>query len=772
MFDSRGGAENGDRHEGHATEAAFRLRLSPFREYEFVAPAIKTLLGYTPEEFRADPGLLAELVTADDRHAFNSVDLAAAEPGTSLTVRLHHRDGQQVPVEVSYWPVREGGRVVALDGLIRDVSKAWRTAGALQRANRMLSDGFDGVATVDLGSGHFATMDAKAMALIGVDRKEAVATLTLGDVFDETIADRLATTGSMIADGELDRSSIPAALRRCDRTERPVMIRLGVTDAMPPALLLVFEDLSSERHLAAERKRFQQAVSAATDAIVLIDSSTSFIYANKAFCRLSGYSASECTGFRPDILRGLLPEKEMWAALGDGQPWHGIVDGAGKGDRPVQMMASASPVPGADDGVGSSVVVLHEITGEHAALAALGRERAARARLTNALATIDETAPMERVAATMCQAVVALPEVAGALLLDMTVPREPRVLAMAPDHGLDELPRYLTSRAKIESLIDKMAGGGWVEESAFLGIRLGEAMSAIAGPPLLVLSPVRHGHDTIGLLATVGSAELHGQVRSLDDLASAAAGLLAPGLGERLEQRRIRRELLAVMAARSFRPIFQPIIRLSDVSTVGWEATTRFEDGKSPTVRFAEALRVGMTIDLEVAATRLAVTEVGLNNPPGWLSLNVSTAFLGSGDRLLQLLPKDRPVVLELATTCGAGETCEALAHLPEGVRVAVDSSSSEMHTLHGIVSLRPAFVKLPPDVIRGIDGDPVRQALIAGLEHFARNTGSDLIAVGVETEAELSTLIDLGVTYGQGNYLGEPGFFPMAGATEPAGVR
>jgi EAL domain-containing protein (putative c-di-GMP-specific phosphodiesterase class I) len=66
-------------------------------------------------------------------------------------------------------------------------------------------------------------------------------------------------------------------------------------------------------------------------------------------------------------------------------------------------------------------------------------------------------------------------------------------------------------------------------------------------------------------------------------------------------------------------------------------------------------------------------------------------------------------------------------------------------------------------DLIRGINRDRVRQALVAGLAHFARSTSSELVAVGIETEEELITLMDLRVTYGQGYYLGPAGFFPIS---------
>jgi EAL domain-containing protein (putative c-di-GMP-specific phosphodiesterase class I) len=52
---------------------------------------------------------------------------------------------------------------------------------------------------------------------------------------------------------------------------------------------------------------------------------------------------------------------------------------------------------------------------------------------------------------------------------------------------------------------------------------------------------------------------------------------------------------------------------------------------------------------------------------------------------------------------------------------------------------------------VQGIEADPMRQALVAGLQHFAQRTGCRLIAEGIETAAQLETLRSLGVEYGQG---------------------
>ena len=65
--------------------------------------------------------------------------------------------------------------------------------------------------------------------------------------------------------------------------------------------------------------------------------------------------------------------------------------------------------------------------------------------------------------------------------------------------------------------------------------------------------------------------------------------------------------------------------------------------------------------------------------------------------------------------------------------------------------------MKLDITIVRGIETDPVRQALVSGLVYFAVKTGSELIAEGIETEAEAAVLRELGITIGQGYLFGRP---------------
>ncbi|MEA2547491.1 MAG: hypothetical protein QOE42_89 [Chloroflexota bacterium] len=98
-----------------------------------------------------------------------------------------------------------------------------------------------------------------------------------------------------------------------------------------------------------------------------------------------------------------------------------------------------------------------------------------------------------------------------------------------------------------------------------------------------------------------------------------------------------------------------------------------------------------------------------------------------------------------------------AIRSLTPSVRIAVDDAGAGIANFSHIVELKPDFLKIDAGLVRGIDKDRTRQALAAGLRHFADSCGGAAIAEGIETEAEADVLRSLGIRLGQGFLLGRP---------------
>ena len=235
--------------------------------------------------------------------------------------------------------------------------------------------------------------------------------------------------------------------------------------------------------------------------------------------------------------------------------------------------------------------------------------------------------------------------------------------------------------------------------------------------------------------------------------------------------RRSRRRIEAILGDRMLLTAFQPIHELSTRDVIGVEALTRFvsDDGASADHWFNEAAAVGLGPDLEFAALQAAL--VAAEQLPGdvYVALNLSPATC-LDPRLRAFvehsqLAVDR-IVVELTERLDEEEydpVVTALAPLRlRGLRVAVDGAGAGFGSMSQVKHLSPDIIKLDRNLIAGIDHAAGQRTLGAAMVEFARQVGADLVAEGIETQAELTAVMDLGMAFGQGYLLGRPSVQPL----------
>lgn len=252
------------------------------------------------------------------------------------------------------------------------------------------------------------------------------------------------------------------------------------------------------------------------------------------------------------------------------------------------------------------------------------------------------------------------------------------------------------------------------------------------------------------------------------DLMQLFARFMAQQIERRLHAARsadeARARIRAVLQAQAYHMVFQPIFRLEGQQAAGFESLTRFTDEprRSPDKWFAEAARVDLAETLELAVIGRALSDLVRVPSGAYLSLNVSPAHILSGAvlRVLDRIPLER-IVLEVTEHEPVGDYALFAARLDplreRGLRLAVDDAGAGYASFRHILQLRPDLIKLDVGLTRDIDNDPARRALASALARFAAETGSRIVAEGVETVAELETLRTLGVSYAQGYLLGRP---------------
>ena len=91
------------------------------------------------------------------------------------------------------------------------------------------------------------------------------------------------------------------------------------------------------------------------------------------------------------------------------------------------------------------------------------------------------------------------------------------------------------------------------------------------------------------------------------------------------------------------------------------------------------------------------------------------------------------------------------------GFGFAVDDAGAGYASFTLIAALRPSIIKIDREIVDGIKLDDAKQALVEAFVSFSRRIGARLVAEGIETRGDLSTLVELGVELGQGFLLGRP---------------
>jgi len=312
--------------------------------------------------------------------------------------------------------------------------------------------------------------------------------------------------------------------------------------------------------------------------------------------------------------------------------------------------------------------------------------------------------------------------------------------------SLEQRARRLAAVRSALSLLVVAGLGAVAALDGLAGGRTGAVVAAVVvagGGPALVLTARRNR-------------------RCLDELVDLAgpAARAVDGSEEDPESAEHRRRIQQVLnVGDTLRIVYQPIVELSGLRVVGYEALSRFLGGRPPNEWYAEAHDVGLGVELEMLAISRAISEPP---PHGYLSVNVSPATLVSSafQEFLQERMAGR-LVIELTEhvnveNYGALEENITLLRA-RGGRLAVDDAGSGYASLRHVVSLGPDIIKLDRSLIESMDQDAGRRELARSLNRFARRTGASLVAEGIERPEEYDTCRQVGIDCGQGFLFGRP---------------
>ncbi len=231
-------------------------------------------------------------------------------------------------------------------------------------------------------------------------------------------------------------------------------------------------------------------------------------------------------------------------------------------------------------------------------------------------------------------------------------------------------------------------------------------------------------------------------------------------------------ELRTILDRKALSPRFQPIFDLRIGELYGFEGLIR---GPSDSVLHAPlnllsvARNGGLLPDLERACIE-SILGVWSGMPSHHrIFVNLSPSALlnargraSSGSDLvnqLGLLPSN--VVIELTESQPTFEYApllEAAEYLRSlGFTIALDDLGEGFSSLRLWSELQPEFVKVDKHFIQGVGSDPVKLHFLQSIKDLATRTGARLVAEGIETDADLAVVQEMGIDFGQGFLLGKP---------------
>jgi EAL domain-containing protein (putative c-di-GMP-specific phosphodiesterase class I) len=245
--------------------------------------------------------------------------------------------------------------------------------------------------------------------------------------------------------------------------------------------------------------------------------------------------------------------------------------------------------------------------------------------------------------------------------------------------------------------------------------------------------------------------------------ASLAAERIEAHMESELELLETRARIAEMLDGSAITIFHQPIHHLASGEPIGVECLARFPNTtrRGPDAWFEDANRVGLGVELEMAAVRAALETLGHLPAGKYAAVNASPATILSGalDRALEGVETAALVieVTEQQKVENFPVLARHLARLKEKVRIAIDDVGTGYSGLRHIVDLKPDILKMDMALTRDIHRDPARRALTGALVQLSRDIGCKLVAEGIETVEERAAMAALGVDYGQGYLFARP---------------
>ena len=220
----------------------------------------------------------------------------------------------------------------------------------------------------------------------------------------------------------------------------------------------------------------------------------------------------------------------------------------------------------------------------------------------------------------------------------------------------------------------------------------------------------------------------------------------------------------------TIRAAFQPIIDVVSGDVFAYEALVRGANGEPAAEvlnRVSDENRYAFDQQCRVTAIRDAVAA-GILKTNAKLSINFMPNAVYQPSACIQLtlrtarevgFPSDRLMFEFTENEKANPDHLKSIvrAYRELGFTTAIDDFGAGHSGLGLLANFQTDVIKLDMDLIRGIDSNSAKRAIVEAMMGLCRRLGIRVIAEGIETDAELKTVRLLGVRLAQGYLLGRP---------------
>lgn len=539
----------------------------------------------------------------------------------------------------------------------------------------------------------------------------------------------------------------------------------------------------------ASQRLLSSAIDQAGESIIVTDPASSIVYANHSALEITGLSLDSVIGENPRIFQSGLQDRrfydEMWSRLTEGSTWSGVFLTRRPDGVVVEEESTIAPIHDAAGSLAAYVCVKRDVSAVNRLEATLAREQKDQTDMVKVMGDVHQLDTVQLTAEALSRSIVEFKGIDIAIVFLVQGDHNLVGVGASGSTGLTLSSNAILWSNEAKAILEHSDAGPWwfkcSDPPRDIPSRLLDDLRS-EGVTVAATIPIRWNTSLIGILALATRDPLvdewiNARRTTFEQLGMYAGTLLGAQANSYEHRQSTRTKLLAVMKDRAFRPYFQPFVDLASGEIVGYEALTRFDDGVRPDLRFIEAHSVGLGSELEASCAVAAIEASRGLAPDLWLSVNFSPSALLDGHAATALEHAARSLVIEITEhdeILDYPAVRQAISAI-EGCRLAVDDAGAGYTSLMHILELKPDFVKLDISLVRGIDLNPARRSMVAGICHFAAQSDTTLIAEGIETQGEADTLLELGFAIGGKRILGQ-GFLyghpsplpPTNGSTGP----